>query len=107
MPVTKIATCCYCGNRAVLELRGKIRHELACSSCGAPLHDLKRIPRKDDTSARKSVPAHRSAPAHPARSMPHDPPDRPRKAKRKSRKGFRLWGKIAEEIWDGIEDIFD
>ena len=44
MPARKIATCCYCGTRAVLVLRGKERHELSCSSCGAPLHDLKMLP---------------------------------------------------------------
>ena len=41
---TKIATCCYCGTRAALVLSGKTRHELACSSCGAPLHELKKLP---------------------------------------------------------------
>ena len=39
----KIATCCYCGTRAALVLTGRDRHELACSSCGAPLHDLKML----------------------------------------------------------------
>jgi hypothetical protein len=32
----KIATCCYFGTRAALVL-DRARHELACSSCGAPL----------------------------------------------------------------------
>jgi len=41
----KIVTCCYCGTRAALVLTGKTRHELACSSCGAPLHDLKMLPK--------------------------------------------------------------
>ena len=36
----KIATCCYCGTRAALQLRGDVQHELACASCGAPLHNL-------------------------------------------------------------------
>ena len=39
----KIATCCYCGTRAALILRGKERHELACSTCGAPLHEMKML----------------------------------------------------------------
>ena len=51
MAYEKIATCCYCGTRAALVLRGSKRHELACSSCGAPLHDLKRLPA---TNAKKS-----------------------------------------------------
>ena len=33
---TKVATCCYCGTKAALVLRGEKRHELTCSSCGAP-----------------------------------------------------------------------
>ena len=33
----KIATCCYCGRRTVLELTARGGHELACGSCGAPL----------------------------------------------------------------------
>ena len=46
---TKIATCNYCGTRAALVLSGEVRHELACSGCGAPLHDLKLMPaRKAD-----------------------------------------------------------
>ncbi|MGB1034398.1 MAG: hypothetical protein ACPGVS_05180 [Primorskyibacter sp.] len=43
MPQTKIATCHYCGTRAALVLTGSERHELSCSNCGAPLHDLKQI----------------------------------------------------------------
>jgi len=43
MPATKVATCCYCGTRAALVLRGRERHELACSSCGAPLHEMKQL----------------------------------------------------------------
>ena len=44
MGATKIATCCYCGTKAVLVLRGKDKHELACSNCGAPLRALKMLP---------------------------------------------------------------
>jgi len=44
MVAQKIATCCYCGTKAALILRGKDSHELSCGSCGAPLHDLKRLP---------------------------------------------------------------
>ena len=40
----KIATCCYCGTRAALKLSGEVQHELACSSCGAPLHEIKQMP---------------------------------------------------------------
>jgi len=44
MGAVKVATCCYCGTRAALVLRGKERHELACSSCGAPLSRMKMLP---------------------------------------------------------------
>lgn len=44
MVAQKIATCCYCGTKAALVLRGKDSYELNCGSCGAPLHDLKRLP---------------------------------------------------------------
>ena len=50
----KIATCCYCGTRAVLALAGRRRHELACPSCGAPLAHLKRL-RSDHPADRHLV----------------------------------------------------
>lgn len=50
MPTTRIATCTYCGTRAALVLKGDTRHELACQTCGAPLHDLKKLPKKADSS---------------------------------------------------------
>ena len=95
---TKIVTCCYCGTRAALVLKGKTRHELACSSCGAPLHDLKMLPkaRKGD---RELVPpsAYREAQANAQKK---------RKGKRrKVRKGWM--SELLEEAFDVIEDIFD
>jgi len=103
MPVRKIATCCYCGTRAALVLAGTERHELACSSCGAPLHNLKMLPKAVvATPMRALQPARKAAkPAHP--KQPHP---RPRKVKkRKKRKG--LFSKIVREVWDELEDIFD
>ena len=38
---TKIATCSYCGGREILKLTARGGHELACGSCGAPLHEMK------------------------------------------------------------------
>ncbi len=108
MPTRKIATCCYCGTCAALVLGGTERVELMCSSCGAPLHDLKMLPK----SAVRGT-ARAATPARPARSgkspkptHPKQPHPRPRKvSKRKKRRG--LFGKIVEELWDEIEDIFD
>ena len=103
MPVNKIATCCYCGTRAALILRGRERHELSCSKCGAPLHNLKMLPIR---SAHRTAPLATPTRAKPKAVHPKQPHPRPRKVKKpKKRRGF--WSKIAEEIWDEIEDIFD
>lgn len=91
----KIATCCYCGTRAALELRGKVQHELACSSCGAPLHDLKMMP----------IPEKSDAPRH------YSKPLKPKKAekyyKKKKSKKRKSWGKKLFDEFDDIFDLFD
>ncbi|WP_050602871.1 hypothetical protein [Ruegeria sp. 6PALISEP08] len=89
---SKIATCCYCGTRAALVLKGKERHELSCSSCGAPLHDLKMLPKRKTGKTAKA----RSAGSHVS----------PPKAKRKKKKKTML-SRVFDEAWDVIEDIFD
>lgn len=103
MPIQKIATCCYCGTRAALVLRGEDRHELTCSSCGAPLRDLKMLPKGAvSKSAAKGKPGRAKVkPIHA--NQPH--PKAKKKKKQKKRKG--LWGKIVEEAWDAVDDIFD
>lgn len=107
MPAHKIATCCYCGTRAALILRGKDRHELSCSNCGAPLHDLKMFKRDAETpvaqsSVRRSPKSRpKPRPVHP--KQPH--PKAVRKRKYKKRKG--LLREFFEDIFDEIEDIFD
>lgn len=91
----KIATCCYCGTRAALVIE-RARHELSCSSCGAPLREMKSMPcvRGHDTPER-SQPAKNTAP-------------RPAKAPAKSKKKRKsLKRRILEEVWDAVEDIFD
>ena len=95
----KIATCCYCGTRAALSLRGKERHELACSNCGAPLHEMKML-RSDALGDRELV---RSSPirARPA-SRQWDAKRRKKKKKKKS-----LKHRFFEEVWDAAEDLFD
>ncbi|MCL3882346.1 hypothetical protein [Marivita sp. GX14005] len=107
----KIATCCYCGTRTALVLRGKDRHELSCASCGAPLHDMKML-RRDAVEARVARPEH--YPDRPVRQRKRAPaPDwnrGPRKGyktrkNRKKRKGLAV--RVLEEAFDIIEDIFD
>ncbi|MCA0905311.1 hypothetical protein LCM27_02745 [Ruegeria marisrubri] len=89
---SKIATCCYCGTRAALVLRGKERHELSCSSCGAPLHDLKMLPKR------------KAAPAKTVRSAVSHAPLRKTRRKKKKKSMF---SRVFDEAWDVIEDIFD
>ena len=91
----KIATCCYCGTRAALVLRGDVRHELACASCGAPLHDLKSLPL--DKAQRVARPA-----------APKQVTPKPTKAKTpKRRKRKSLSRRLMSEVIDLIEDILD
>ena len=95
---TKIATCCYCGARTILQLRARGGHELACGRCGAPLHEM------------KAMPVARAKPAKPAKSVAQpakysDP--KPRKSKRKSPKKAKGIGYWIGEALEEIVDIFD
>ena len=92
----KIATCCYCGTRAALVLTGRERHELSCSSCGAPLHEMKMLKTEAKAEKPRAKPS-RTRPEHSYRPVKHK-----RKKKRKSRGRWMM-----EEAWDLIEDIFD
>lgn len=105
MTAPKIATCCYCGTRATLILSGNVRHELACSNCGAPLHDLKML-RADHDGQRELV---KPSPIRTPRSRPKKVDDLARKRKGKRRKGFlaRAFEEVLDEAWDVVEDIFD
>lgn len=95
---TKIATCCYCGTRAALVLRGKDRHELSCSGCGAPLHDLKSL-RKDKSGEREAL---------RDRSSDRVRAEKVRKPKTsKKKRPARRFAKFLDEAFDVIEDIFD
>ena len=92
---TKIATCCYCGTRAALVLKGRDRHELACSGCGAPLHNLKALKVPERDAPRRKV-------AYHGMPKPSDHKKKPKKSKQKSRVRH-LFG----EAFDLLEDIFD
>ncbi|MBV2360404.1 hypothetical protein KUH32_11505 [Thalassococcus sp. CAU 1522] len=108
---TKIATCTYCGTRAALVLTGTVRHELSCSACGAPLHDLKMLPLGQVDAAAHTPPA----PGRKKRPEVHATPlpvweraaqsgglKRKKKKKRKS-----LAKRFFDEAFDALEDIFD
>lgn len=105
---TKIATCCHCGSKAALTLDAG-RHELACASCGAPLHDLKMLPRRKTERAtskrrRVAVSHHPDVRQFPAEQrMQKAQKRKPKKVKRR-----KSWLKdMAEEVFDLVEDIFD
>jgi len=100
MTASKIATCCYCGTRAVLSLRGKERHELACSNCGAPLHEMKML-RQDARGERELV-----RPSKVRKSERKSKKHRaPKKYKKRRRKSFLQ--ELISEAADEIFDIFD
>ncbi len=92
----KIATCCYCGTRAALKLTEIGRHELSCSACGAPLHDLKQMPLER--------PKYKSTPANP--ELPMRSRKKPEKKRKKKRRTFS-YREAFEELFDVVEDIFD
>lgn len=93
----KMATCCYCGKRTVLVPTAAGGHELACGSCGAPLHLMK--PLRPQQAAAATSHAPRKNPAKMDRKS-----DRKQKKKRKKKS---LWQRAVSEVWDEIEDIFD
>lgn len=97
---TKIATCCYCGTRAALVLKGAVRHELACSACGAPLHHLKML-RTSKTGDREL----RQRPAISGKARSAKPVKTRQPKPRKRRKS--LMSRVFEEAFDAIDDIFD
>ncbi|MDU8912869.1 hypothetical protein [Aestuariicoccus sp. MJ-SS9] len=105
---TKIATCSYCGARAALVLKGQVRHELACASCGAPLHDMKML-RADavdpDAAIHRPARPRREVHATPLPAWEKERRKDPRKVKKKKRKS--LAKRFFEEAFDAIEDIFD
>ncbi len=73
---------------------------MACSSCGAPLHDLKML-RKDKSGDRELVQPSRVRSAKP-KPVKYSKPKKYKKKKRKS-----LFKSVFEEAFDVLEDIFD
>ena len=103
MVVTKIATCCYCGTKAALVLRGKSRHELSCGSCGAPLHAMKMLPNSSQRRAQPTMAQPSKEMQKPKQKAERGRPSRPKKRRKNNRFAHKLW----EEVWDAVEDIFD
>ncbi len=99
MGVTKIATCCYCGTKAALVLRGKDKHELTCGNCGAPLRALKMLPKQPPQAA---APARTTKGKHLGKYTDYRN-ERPKK--RKKSKGFGR--RMMSGLWDIVEDVVD
>jgi hypothetical protein len=69
---TKIATCSYCGRRQTLTLSARAGHELACGSCGAPLHEMKWLKSDRDGDAVKRSPRKPAPHGNPSRNGWHE-----------------------------------
>ncbi len=104
---TKIATCCYCGTRAALVLKGKTRHELSCSACGAPLHEMKMLHVKPAEQASGHRHRHADQPKTAPAPFPAWDRDKSWSKKKKPKKRKTLARRFFEEAFDVIEDIFD
>ncbi|MEM7731702.1 MAG: TFIIB-type zinc ribbon-containing protein [Pseudomonadota bacterium] len=101
----KIATCSYCGTRAVLVF-DEMRHELTCSACGAPLHDMKFMPQATEIKPKKPSMAKMGKAATVAGAGKGAWAFRDKKSKKK-RKKKPMFRRVLEDIFDEIEDIFD
>ena len=99
---SKIVTCCYCGARAALVMPKHGRHELACSRCGAPLHDLKML-LVAKTGERELI---RHSPIRTAKSHNSKKPKKKSPKRKKSKNSFKFLKNVFEEAFDFIEDIF-
>lgn len=102
--MTKIATCCYCGTRAALVLKGRGRHELACSACGAPLHEMKTLRSDHGRSPHREVVKPSPLRGTKAKQIKRDKFEI--KRGRKKKKKGRLKD-MFEDVFDVFEDIFD
>lgn len=106
---TKIATCCYCGARAALVLKGRNTHELACASCGAPLHNLKSL-RADAVNPKRHTPAQERRGHQSTRKgapvTAQDLKSLVKKAK-KLKKRRSSGARFLKKAFDVIEDILD
>ena len=94
--LTKIATCCYCGQRTVLQLRNLPRRELSCGSCGAALHNLKPLPVTPKTRI-----------LHEKRPHPVSGYSQRKRKKHRQKAKFNPLRHLVHELFDELEDFFD
>ncbi|MFY0623551.1 MAG: hypothetical protein JXQ89_17860 [Pelagimonas sp.] len=100
MTNTTIASCCYCGARTALVLTPD-RHELCCASCGAPLHNMKRL--KEDAEHPSGKVKTKKLKKTKAAKVGYGKPSKVKKKKKSKSFTKSLFG----EAFDLIEDIFD
>lgn len=101
----KLATCCYCGSRAVLDLTARGGHELACGSCGAPLHVMKalRTDRRRDGAPETFAgrPAPRRTPGKPVLAPSG------KAARKAAKKAFKKRLGRGKDLLEDLFDLFD
>ena len=113
---TKLATCSYCSARTMLVLSARDGHELACASCGAPLHEMKWL--KSPSTASPTTPRARKRETGyiPGVHGPEHGPSRGLQKRRAAPSGYDkrrkkrkkpMWKRALSEAVDVIEDIFD
>lgn len=84
-----------------MTLREGDRRELACASCGAPLHNLKML-RKDNAVKRgASQPTFERV----QRAKSKSPSQQRRRKKPRPRRSFAKW--VLNEAIDVLDDVFD
>lgn len=98
MPNTRIATCCYCGTRAALEVSSGGRHELVCSSCGAPLSKIEAAQAQTESAGQREQKSQDLDLVDLAERFFEGKSKKKKKSKSK---------KAVKGIFDFIEDIFD
>ncbi len=101
MKKAKIASCCHCGARSVLDVAHLKRLRLECDSCGAPITRLAPLKPEDRARPRAYVERRPQPAYHERKRRKYDDDDRRRKWKRKKKKSL-FW-----EMLDEIEDFFD
>ncbi|WP_424975111.1 hypothetical protein [Dinoroseobacter sp. S124A] len=113
---TKVATCSYCSARTMLVPSARDGHELACGSCGAPLHEMKwlKTPTEPGKKPKGKGKRRKETGYIPGVHGPETGPVSRGAASRAAHGGYRkkkrkkpLWEKALGEAVDLIEDIFD
>ncbi|SLN32669.1 hypothetical protein TRL7639_01414 [Falsiruegeria litorea R37] len=82
------------------------RHELSCSACGAPLHDLKMLRQAKADTAVSHLPKPKVKKPKKAR-VNAERREKSYVKPKKVKKRKSLMSRFLDEAWDAVEDIFD